>query len=234
MNKIFIYAGVQNHNSKTLEYTKRLSSIISSRNNVDISFRTPFNSELEISNSDSEELFKKGIDRQSNADDGGVIKKELLESDIIIISSPVYLQNVSVDTKNFIERIGGWSHLFRLAGKFVVTLDVTESNGSDNVSEYLRDIFSYMGGQILHQVSITNSLKDIAEAQLMEATYKIEDVLEGKIKYKTTDYQERAYQTLKLILENYDSEHFEKMYWEKKRLFEANSLEEWYYVENIK
>ena len=139
-----------------------------------------------------------------------------------------------MDTKNFIERIGGWSHLFRLAGKFVVTLDVSESNGSDNVSEYLRDIFSYMGGQILHQVSITNSLKDIAEAQLMEATYKIEDVLEGKIKYKTTDYQERAYQTLKLILENYDSEHFEKMYWEKKRLFEANSLEEWYYVKNIK
>lgn len=58
MNKIFIYAGVRNHNSKTLEYTKRLSSIISSRNNVDISFRTPFNSELEISNSDSEELLK--------------------------------------------------------------------------------------------------------------------------------------------------------------------------------
>ncbi|NMH01296.1 flavodoxin family protein, partial [Streptococcus pneumoniae] len=26
MNKIFIYAGVRNHNSKTLEYTKRLSS----------------------------------------------------------------------------------------------------------------------------------------------------------------------------------------------------------------
>lgn len=112
MNKIFIYAGVRNHNSKTLEYTKRLSSIISSRNNVDIYFRTPFNSELEISNSDSEELFKKGIDRQSNADDGGVIKKELLESDIIIISSPVYLQNVSVDTKNFIERIGGGAIFF--------------------------------------------------------------------------------------------------------------------------
>ena len=234
MNKIFIYAGVRNRNSKTLEYTKRLSSIISSRNNVDIYFRTPFNSELEISNSDSEELFKKGIDRQSDADDGCIIKKELLDSDIIIISSPVYLQNVSVDTKNFIERIGGWSHLFRLAGKFVVTLDVSESNGSDNVSEYLRDIFSYMGGQILHQVSITNSLKDIAEDQLMEATYKIEDVLERKIKYKTTDYQERAYQTLKLILENYDSEHFEEIYWDKKCLFEANSLEEWYYVKNIK
>lgn len=233
MNKIFIYAGVRNHNSKTLEYTKTLSNMIASRNNVRIYLRTPFNSELEISNSDSEELFKKGIDRQSNADDGSNIKKEILESDIIIISSPVYLQNVSVDTKNFIERIGGWSHLFRLAGKFVVTLDVAESNGSDKVSEYLRDIFSYMGGQILHQVSITNSFKDIAEAQLMEATYKIEDVLEGKVKYRITDFKERAYQTLKLILENYDSEHFEKMYWEEKHLFEANSLEEWFYGENI-
>ena len=63
---------------RLLEYTKRLSSIISSRNNVDISFRTPFNSELKISNSDSEELFKKGIDRQSNADDGGIIKKRVI------------------------------------------------------------------------------------------------------------------------------------------------------------
>lgn len=73
------------------------------------------NSELEISNSDSEELFKKGIDRQSNADDGSNIKKEILESDIIIISSPVYLQNVAVDTKNFIERIGGMEPSFSIS-----------------------------------------------------------------------------------------------------------------------
>lgn len=41
------------------------------------------------------------------------LEKKILEADLIVLLSPVYLNNVSGAMKTFLDRIGSWVHTLR-------------------------------------------------------------------------------------------------------------------------
>lgn len=99
--------------------------------------------------------FNKGICPQ--CDDMEEIKKEMINSDVIIFASPVYMHSVSGSTKVFIDRISCWSHYFELRGKIGISLNTSASNGNTYVADYLSKVLSYLGCSVVCNISIMTS-----------------------------------------------------------------------------
>lgn len=78
-------------------------------------------------------------------DDIEMLKNEMLKADFIILGSGVFIHNVNVRLSIFLERIGYWTHLMRLAGKRGMVISTSASNGNKFVNEYIWKIMNYMG-----------------------------------------------------------------------------------------
>ena len=88
-------------------------------------------------------------------DDMHTIKDKMLNSQIILLSSPVYFHNVTGATKDFLDRVSFFSHTFELRGKIGITLNTSASNGNDHVAKYLNKVLSSMGCAVVCDISIT-------------------------------------------------------------------------------
>ncbi|MBO8565677.1 NAD(P)H-dependent oxidoreductase, partial [Staphylococcus aureus] len=75
-------------------------------------------------------------------DDLKVLQNKILESDIFIIASPVYIHSMSADLKLFLERSAWWSHTLRLQGKPVIVMSTCSSNGVKTVIEPLSKVIT--------------------------------------------------------------------------------------------
>lgn len=84
--------------------------------------------------------FETGICPLDSIDDMKNIKKDLLEADLIIMSSPVYVHHVSGFMKNLIDRLGYWTHTFHLIGKPVIVCTSTGNSGAEYVISYLKKL----------------------------------------------------------------------------------------------
>ena len=82
-------------------------------------------------------------------DDIYKIQKKVLLSDLFVIASPVYDHNISATLKFFLDKCSTWAHTLRLFGKPTVVLSTCQSNGFDTVTDYLCDIITHMGGNII-------------------------------------------------------------------------------------
>lgn len=84
-----------------------------------------------------------------NKDDLEVLQQKILESDIFIIASPVYLHYFTADLKLILDKLAWWAHTFRLQGKPVVVLSTCSCNGFTSVIKPLSENISYMGGNVI-------------------------------------------------------------------------------------
>lgn len=82
-------------------------------------------------------------------DDLEMLQKNILESDIFIIASPVYLHYFSADMQLILEKCSWWAHTLRLQGKPVVVLSTCDTNGHKTVIKPLSRIMTYMGGNVI-------------------------------------------------------------------------------------
>ena len=82
-------------------------------------------------------------------DDLMVLQEKILESDIFIIASPVYLHYFTADLKLILEKCSWWAHTLRLQGKPVVVLSTCDTNGHRTVIKPLSKIMTYMGGNVI-------------------------------------------------------------------------------------
>lgn len=73
-------------------------------------------------------------------DDAELILGKMEAADGIILSSPVYLQQVSGKLKNFIDRTCGWYHRPVLYGKPVICVSTTKGSGLKSTLSYLRSV----------------------------------------------------------------------------------------------
>ncbi|MCI6609911.1 MAG: flavodoxin family protein [Ezakiella sp.] len=146
MRKIFIYLPLRKSESRIYNQINILNSYLTANNDVEIVYRTPKNSKIKICTG-CQHCFKKGIcilDGSSD-DDMREIKKEMLDSDFIVFTSPVYLHNVNADAKNFIDRIAYWTHILRMTGKNSMAISYADTNGANIVYDYLNKILNYLG-----------------------------------------------------------------------------------------
>ena len=79
-------------------------------------------------------------------DDLEILHNKILESDLFIIASPVYMHYFTADLKLIIDKSSWWAHTLRLQGKPIVVLSTCETNGHKTVIKPLSKIMTYMGG----------------------------------------------------------------------------------------
>lgn len=128
-------------------------------------------------------------------DDMNFIKEKLMESDLIIFSSPVYLHHVTGNCKSFIDRIAHWTHIMKLSGKLGVVISITDSNGAEFVTEYLSKVMEYLGISIIEKIEIKTQriTKEALDSIIRVKSKKIiKEIDNGN--YEVTSFQEIYYQ----------------------------------------
>lgn len=158
-------------------------------------------------------------------DDLEIIIEEMLNADIIILASPVYMHNVSGNMKNFIDRLSIWCHFMKLAGKIGVTISYSRSNGNIFVSDYLTKVMTYWGVAVISNIDYLNINLDTNES---EAIKKIIDVINKKKKMDVTA-QNTIFNVYKSAFQNLGKKNpddVEYNYWENSGMLEKNSFEE--------
>lgn len=82
-------------------------------------------------------------------DDIELVQQKILEADIFIIASPVYLHYFTADLKLMLDKSAWWAHTLRLQGKPVVVVSTCDTNGFTTVIKPLSEIITFMGGNVI-------------------------------------------------------------------------------------
>lgn len=89
--------------------------------------------------------FETGVCPLDAMDGMGELKRQLLEADIILFGTPVYLAEISGSTKCVLDRIAFWAHRLELAGKAGMALVTTSNNHGREVEGHLTELLRYTG-----------------------------------------------------------------------------------------
>lgn len=229
MLKIFAYAGShRENNSISILFLEALKRNLSKYLNDSFKFtiRTPHNSNIKECVG-CNLCFETG--KCSIKDDMKDIKEEITDCDLFILVSPVFVHNVPGNMKNFIDRIGYWTHLFKLSGKSGLCVSISTSNGNEYVNSYLKKILSCLGVSIIDDISIQTlemnkpaleSYAEIAAKNILK-TYK-----NGL--YNTNIEQENLFTSLKNIYVNQKYDSVESLFWKENGYFKFDSYEQLY------
>ena len=96
--------------------------------------------------------FKKGI---CPLDDSITkIKQTMMNSDIVVFATPVYMGFVSGQMKIFLDRLSLWTHLQKLLTKKCVLIVVTQNTSLDETTKYLYEVVSNFGLEIIGCITL--------------------------------------------------------------------------------
>lgn len=94
-------------------------------------------------------------------DDVSEIMNKIKNSDGVIVSSPVYMENVSGKLKTFLDRTCKWFHRPELYGKAILSISTTKGSGLKDTLRYLERVVVQWGG--FNVASIGRSIRNIDE-----------------------------------------------------------------------
>lgn len=171
--------------------------------------------------------FSTGKCTLDEVDNMKIIKQDMLNSDIIILASPVYAHHVSGDMKIFIDRISYWTHLMRLAGKQGFVVATSGGNGLELVTNYLYKIMTYMGVKVEGKFGVNAySIDEYYYESVEKFTEILLECISDK-KVETDDILEAVFKANKnnmLEAEKYKTKEFE--YWKKSGMIECDNFKE--------
>lgn len=225
MFQIFAYAGsYRESKSISIMLLDKLIARLDALSSEKIKFlvRTPYNSNIEECIG-CESCFLTGecpID-----DDMTFIKQEMLDSNLIMLISPVYVHNVPGNVKTLIDRLGYWTHLMRLCGRFGVLVNISGNNGNEYVDEYLDKIFKYWGIAIVKRTSIqTLRISERAFDSYIENIAKTIIQTLKTNEFIIDNHQEKFFQRSKSIYINQMIDTAESLYWRNNGYFNAENF----------
>lgn len=235
MKKIFVYMGTRrgekSHSRRVIELLREQLERFKEEDII-YSIHTPDTININ-SCTGCCTCFGKGVCVMDGRDNFDRVKEDILESDFIILVSPVYAHSVTADMKLFIDRISYWLHLFRLAGKKSMAISVSSTNGNDYVNAYLKKILELAGTQVIGTLGVTvDGPRMLEEKEFLEETLPFmakRIVREMKSRdFNTSREQEKFFLSMQMIYENTDEESrgesYEYNYWKDNGMLAANSL----------
>lgn len=171
--------------------------------------------------------FGTGICPLDKEDEITEVKNKLILSDLLIISSPVYLHSISGKMKSIIDRLSYWTHIFQLVGKRIVLVTSTSSNGSEYALSYLKKAFEAMGGIIVGEISIDMLTTD-AELNLIisDIKRKVSASFSNPKLLKSSMLQHCNYKEFRKLYIKEDT-GFEYEYWLKNKMFDYATFEDY-------
>lgn len=138
---------------------------------------------------------------EADQHDETIFEKNIMESDGIVIFTPVYLRQMPGEFKLTLDSFSYRMHEFPLIGKKMIIFTYCMSNGADDLANYMKTIFTSAGAEITaHQMcfqsyhSIDGSIKELKD-NIKSMCMKIENNL-----YSITKTQEQLFQYYKSIV----------------------------------
>lgn len=92
-------------------------------------------------------------------DDRDMIIKEISDADGIVFAYPVYVNFISSLMKKFMERLSFISHRPRFFDKYAMVMAICGGFGADKANEYMTDIFSTFGFNVVSSLELQMSTK---------------------------------------------------------------------------
>ena len=133
-----------------------------------------------------ESCFRKGVCPLDASDDMDALKRKILDCDIFLFGSPVYIASMSGLAKSVLDRLAYWSHRFELAGKTGAVLVTTSNNhGPETVEEtgkilrYMGLSLAYAGCAYIHEGKPKLFAKDEMAAEVDSAAGRLLDCLDA-------------------------------------------------------
>lgn len=166
-----------------------------------------------------------------------LLQKKILDSDLFIVASPVYLHYMTADLKMILEKCSWWAHTLRLQGKPVVVLSTCNCNGQRKVIEALSEIITFMGGNVIATANgsqFPNQLNN--ETWLRSISQEINNRIQKYIELppQSNDFLEEYFSNMKRcmiwrndILKGKSFEDGELNYWKENGMLECKSFSDY-------
>lgn len=218
---VFIFYGNNNpRGSKTNEFIQSLIGQLNEMNTVNTIYYRDFNNT-------HLDFITSWIETINNNKEVIEMKKEMLDSQIIIFISPVFSHNISSQMKLFVEHLSSWIHTMPLVGKLGIPISISNNNGNDTVNNYLKKIMEYFGLSIIPAISI--KAKNLTTVGIESfANYTIRQINRNlpKIIELITDNQELIFKSDKQVNSILEVNHPERIEFFENDYSRASSLKE--------
>ena len=150
-------------------------------------------------------------------DDVPALMQKMLGCDGIVLSSPVYIDNVCGRLKTFADRTYEWYHAPKMAGKPALYAATSNATGGKQIKQAFRSISISWGAP--HAGSVTRTARDINKPV---NTNEIKDFIrimdEGNRIYNPSFYEINIFQVKKVMAQQ--SEGFDNEYWKSHNLLD--------------
>lgn len=148
-------------------------------------------------------------------DDVSDIMDKIRSSDGVILTSPVYMENVSGILKTFLDRTCKWFHRPELCGKPILVIATTKGSGLKSTLKYLERVVIQWGG--FNAGKIGRSIRDIDNEVEVKEVKRFTDHIEmDKKQYRPSLNALIHFQVQKVLAKKVgylDSEYWEEKNW---------------------
>lgn len=151
-------------------------------------------------------------DRCIIKDDTAEIMQKIVNSDGLVIATPVYLNNMSGILKSFIDRTCKWFHRSEVSQKPTLLIADTQGSGIENTLNSIEEVMIQWGVSLCETIGRKGSIegKLIKEEEIKGFL----DILEGKKNYKPTFKQIYTYNIQRVLATNVFE--LDNKYWSDK------------------
>lgn len=153
-------------------------------------------------------------------DDVEILMNKMMSADGIILSSPVYLQQVSGKLKSFIDRTCKWYHRPVLYGKPVLCVATTKGSGLKSTLSYLRSVAVQWGA--MPAGSIGRTIRNINSPVVKKEFLGFIKLLQAPQSYRPTLNTLTNFEVQKALakyLNGLDTCYWSEKGWDKKPYF---------------
>lgn len=159
-------------------------------------------------------------------DDSNIIKKKIIESDALVIGTPVYLNNMSGILKTFIDRTCDWFHRSEVAEKPTLLVANTQGSGLDQTLNSIKEVTTQWGAFVGGTISRNgrNFNKAIEEKELSHFIKLIESDSKSYSPSFKEIYTYNIQRTLATNVFPLDKEYWDKKGWLSRAYFPKAKL----------
>lgn len=228
--KIFAYNSSRNESSKTLQIVHKLIKEIDVEEDNESKIYTPMSMNIEHCVG-CVACFNGKSCAMDKRDSFDKVKKEMLESDVVIFASPVYACAVSGDMKVFIDRISHMLHLMALRGKIGIPIISASSNSLIETEDYLKKVFEYLGAYVPFSILCTVDYpkqfgSEEFDMEIKAYARRIKNIYVGKEKKSASKLQDSFFRKMQknyifLVGKNYEAD-----YWYNNNMLEYMSYQQ--------
>lgn len=180
MKKIFVLLGTRQKTGNTTKFVRWITDKLDKKEYT-VEFKYPQDLNIKPCQGCNQCFLKTECVNDSGMEE---LQEKILDADVFIIASPVYLHYFTADLKLILEKCSWWAHTLRLQGKPVVVLSTCDTNGHTSVIKPLSKIMTFMGGNVIacanaaripEQIDNEMWLDDISNkivAKIIEYAYK--------------------------------------------------------------